>query len=260
MQDRVKRFDNILNFRDFGGYDGAGGKAVRTGVLYRSAHFGEASDADLDALAEYNIKVQVDLRRPDERERMGHRWPGKGVQVINSDKGTAAQAPHVHFLSEVAVDADKAHGWMVDYYRSAPYKDQHVETYSGWFKALADLDPDDAAIVNCAAGKDRTGILCALTHHALGVDHDAIFADYVLTNEASNVATRLPGLAQMFNEQIGKDYAHEVYRPFVGVDPSFLAAALDSIEIQSGSVNIYLAEVLGVGARERDQLRAKFLA
>ncbi|MEO1303531.1 MAG: tyrosine-protein phosphatase [Pseudomonadota bacterium] len=259
MQDRVKSFQNVRNFRDFGGYEGAGGQHVRTGVLFRSAQFGEASPDDLQSLDRYNIKVQADLRRPDERERHGHRWPVEGVHVISSDKGSASQAPHVQFLTEVSVDAPKAHGWMVDYYRAAPFKEQHVETFSAWFKALSGLQEGEAAVVNCAAGKDRTGILCALTHHVLGVDRDAIFADYELTNEAANVEERLPEMARLFNEHIGKDYDHQVYHPFVGVDAKFLAAALDSMESQSGSVDTYLSETLGVGASERDQLRRAYL-
>ena len=259
MQDRVKTFDNVRNFRDFGGYTGSGGRAVRAGVLFRSAQFGEASDADMDALETYNIKIQADLRRPDERERHGHRWPVEGVHVISSDKGFATQAPHVRFMSEVEVDADQAHGWMVDYYREAPFKAQHVETFSAWFKALGSLNGDDAAVVNCAAGKDRTGILCALTHHVLGVDRDAIFADYELTNTAANVDQRLPEMASMFNEYIGKDYEDQVYQPFVGVDAKFLEAALDSIQTQSGDLDTYLNETLGVGASERDHLRGAFL-
>ena len=114
MQNRVKSFENVRNFRDFGGYVGAGGRTIRTGVLFRSAQFGEASDADMAALETYRIKVQADLRRPDERERHGHRWPVAGVTVLASDLGEASQAPHVRFLSEVAVDAPQAHGWMVD--------------------------------------------------------------------------------------------------------------------------------------------------
>ncbi|MCR9268727.1 MAG: tyrosine-protein phosphatase [Hyphomonadaceae bacterium] len=259
MQDRVKSFDNIRNFRDFGAYDGAGGRKVRSGILFRSAQFGEASRADLDALETYRIKVQADLRRPDERERHGHRWPVQGVQVLSSDKGSATQAPHVRFLSEVAVDAPKAHGWMVEYYRDAPFKVQHVETFSAWFKALGQLEEGAAAVVNCAAGKDRTGILCALTHHVLGVEREAIFADYELTNSAANVAERLPEMARMFNQHIGKDYDDDVYHPFVGVDASFLEAAMDSIVAQSGSLDTYLSDTLGVGATERDQLRAALL-
>ena len=260
MQDRVKTFENVRNFRDFGGYEGAGGQTVRTGRLFRSAQFGEATPADLKALEDYNIKVQADLRRPDERERHGHRWPVDGVQVISSDKGSANQAPHVQFLTEVAVDAPKAHGWMVDYYRAAPFKEQHVETFSAWFKALGALDEGEAAVVNCAAGKDRTGILCALTHHVLGVDRDAIFADYELTNTAANVEERLPEMARMFNEHIGKDYDHAVYHPFVGVDAKFLEAAIASMEDQSGDIDTYLRETLGVGETEREQLRRAYLA
>ncbi len=259
MQDRVKSFENVRNFRDFGGYQGTDGATVRAGSLFRSAQFGEASDADMAALETYRIKVQADLRRPDERERHGHRWPVQGVTVLASELGSAAQAPHVRFLSEVAVDAPKARGWMVDYYRQAPFKPQHVETFSAWFAALATLEDGDAAVVNCAAGKDRTGILCALTHHVLGVDRDTIFADYELTNEAANVDDRLPEMARMFNQHIGKDYADEVYHPFVGVSAEFLHGALDSMTAQAGSIEAYLADTLGVGAAETEQLRAKFL-
>ncbi len=259
MQDRVKSFDNIRNFRDFGGYQGAEGKMIRTGALFRSAQFGEASPADLTALDAYNIKVQADLRRPDERERHGHRWPVNGVHVISSEKGSATQAPHVRFMTEVAVDAEQARDWMTDYYREAPFKAQHVETYSAWFVALANLEDGEAAVVNCAAGKDRTGILCALTHHVLGVDRDTIFADYELTNEAAKVAERLPEAARQFNAYIGKDYPDAVYHPFVGVDGVFLDAALESIVTKSGGIDTYLAETLNVGDKQVEALQEKFL-
>jgi len=259
MHDRVKSFESVRNFRDFGGYQGADDRMIRTGVLFRSAQFGEATEADLAALETYGIKVQADLRRPDERERHGHRWPGSEVTVLLSEQGSATQAPHVRFLTEVSVDAEQAHGWMVDYYRDAPFKPQHVETFSAWFSALADLGAGEAAVVNCAAGKDRTGILCALTHHVLGVDRDTIFADYELTNHAADVATRLPEMARMFNQHIGKDYADEVYHPFVGVSAEFLHGALDSMTERAGSLDAYLAETLGVGASETEQLREKFL-
>ena len=39
-------------------------------------------------------------------------------------------------------------------------------------------------LVHCAAGKDRTGIAIALVLRLLGVGHDEVLADYLLTNEA----------------------------------------------------------------------------
>jgi len=55
-------FEQVVNFRDFGGCPSADGGRVRRGVLYRSAHFGEATDRDL-ALLE---------RLPESRQRTQH--------------------------------------------------------------------------------------------------------------------------------------------------------------------------------------------
>jgi protein-tyrosine phosphatase len=44
------------------------------------------------------------------------------------------------------------------------------------------MDPDfQPAMFHCAAGKDRTGVLCALLLEVLGVTPEAIAADYALT-------------------------------------------------------------------------------
>ncbi|MEO0551235.1 MAG: tyrosine-protein phosphatase [Pseudomonadota bacterium] len=260
MQDRVKSFENIRNFRDFGNYIGHEGRTVRSGMLFRSAQFGEASEADINQLNSLNIVVQADLRRPDERERHGHRWPIEGVQILSSDKGRETDAPHVNFLTQVSVDAEQARGWMADYYRAAPYREQHVETFKDWFDALAGLDQDQAGVVNCAAGKDRTGILCALTHHVLGVSKADIFADYDLTNSAADVEKRLADMARMFNQHIGKDYPNEVYHPFVGVHEDFLTAAIESITAKSGSLDAYLIETLGVEPPQQNDIRARLLS
>ena len=43
-------------------------------------------------------------------------------------------------------------------------------------------DPDAApVVVHCMAGKDRTGVVCALTLALLGVSDEDIAADYALT-------------------------------------------------------------------------------
>ena len=45
MEDRVKSFENVRNFRDFGGYSGLDGAPVRTNLLFRSAHLNSLSEA-----------------------------------------------------------------------------------------------------------------------------------------------------------------------------------------------------------------------
>ena len=39
--------EGVVNFRDVGGYRTTDGATVRTGWIYRAAHFGGATDADL---------------------------------------------------------------------------------------------------------------------------------------------------------------------------------------------------------------------
>ena len=69
MTSRIHAFDALDNFRDYGGYDTAAGRALRSGRLFRSAHQASVSAADLERLAALDLGVVVDLRRPVERRR-----------------------------------------------------------------------------------------------------------------------------------------------------------------------------------------------
>ena len=259
MQDRVKPLEGVRNFRDFGGYASRFGGAVKPGLLYRSGHYGEATEADRQTLETFGIAFQVDLRRPDERERTVAKWPGEAVRVLTDDRGREQDAPHHKFLQQVEADAEKADNWMNDYYKAAPFKAHHVALYSGWFKTLANLGEAEAALVNCAAGKDRTGILCALTHHVLGVSEADIYADYELTNTAAKVEDRIDEARMYFNNAIGKNYSNDVYKPFLGVHERYLRTAFSAIETEAGSVDTYLTGALGVTVDMQDALRTRLI-
>jgi len=250
MQDRIKPLEGVRNFRDFGGYASSHGGQVRTGLLFRSGHYAEATEADIVAVEALGIGLQVDLRRPDERERMPGKWTGK--DLITHDGGRETDAPHQRFLERVEASAEKADNWMNNYYEAAPFKPHHMDMFSNWFKKLAARD--NAALVNCAAGKDRTGILCALTHHVLGVSEDDIVADYELTNIAARVDDRIAEARDYFNKLLDKNYDDDVYRPFLGVRTRYLETALQTIRKDAGSIDAYLEQALGVDAALRSSL------
>lgn len=255
---RLLPFDTIRNFRDFGGYDSRYGGRVRMGQLYRSGHHADASDADLEQMAELGIHVQADLRRPDEREKQQSRF--QAPVTITHDGGRETEAPHMRFLTKMEVDAEAANQWMAEYYEAAPFKPHHMAMFQDWFVHLAALPGDAAGLVNCAAGKDRTGILCALTHHVLGVDEVDIRADYDLTNTAVDISGRLPEAAAYFNDMLGKDYPAEVFRPFMGVDLRFLDTAFGAIREKAGSVDAYLVDTLKVDERMQAEIRGRLIA
>ncbi len=254
---RLHPFETIRNFRDFGGYVSRHGGRVKMGRLFRSGHYGEASAGDIAALARFNIQLQADLRRPDEREKQAGWW--SAPVMLMYDGGREHEAPHTRFLKEVAVDAEAADQWMVEYYEAAPFKAHHMALFREWMAGLAGLPGDAAGLVNCAAGKDRTGILCALTHHVLGVSEADIRADYDLTNVAVEVDKRLPEAAAYFNAMLGKSHGPEVFRPFMGVRLHYLEAAFAAIEARAGSVEGYVTETLGIDAATQDALRARLI-
>ena len=83
---------------------------------------------------------------------------------------------------------------------AVPWKDEQrtrdarfwADHYLGYLSARPDsvsaalhvvADAEGAAVVHCAAGKDRTGTVVAMALDVAGVPHDEIVADYVLTAE-----------------------------------------------------------------------------
>ncbi|MEQ1618221.1 MAG: tyrosine-protein phosphatase [Terricaulis sp.] len=259
MQDRVLPLDRVLNFRDFGGYETSDGARIVRGRLFRSAHFSEASDADMAKLDALGVSFIVDLRRPEERAHEPNRWPGEGVRTFRNEEGHAgALPPHLMALLQGDLTAVSVANYMRDLYRDFAFEQRHIELYRAWFAELALAD--GPAIIHCAAGKDRTGLGCALTLHALGVDEETIFADYELTNAVLDLDRRLPRIQERMEARLNRKLDPEALKPMLGVAPDYLRTALDAIEARHGAIDNYLEEVLGVGAGERAGLRKRLAA
>ncbi len=259
MHDRVVPLEGVGNFRDFGGYAGRDGRRVRRGRLYRSAHHGQATDADLEAIAALNLAAIVDLRRGEERERMPcRRHGGYAGLLIENPSNEAVSDPWIEFMKSSDASADAFRSYLVDYYRKAPFEARHVDLFSRYFQALADVD--GPILIHCAAGKDRTGLLAALTHSLLGVDEDDIFEDFLLTNTAARIEERMPMVAQMIAEQSGRTPTDEAVRCAMAVEAVYLERAFEAIDAAHGGVDAYLAEALGVDDAVREAIEARLLA
>jgi protein tyrosine/serine phosphatase len=251
-------FEAIENFRDFGDYP-AGGRRLKRGLLYRSAHHGRASEADLAALAGLGLSVIVDLRRSNEREREPcRRWSGFSAQVIENDIGQD-QADEWHaFLARSDLSEASFREYMLDYYRAAPLTPRLLDLYSRYFRALAATD--GPVLVHCAAGKDRTGILCALTHHLAGVHDDDIVHDYLLTNDPARMAVRLPVLRQIIHEETGRLPSEAAVRVAMSVEAEYLELAFAVMREAHGSVDGYLDQALGLDGPLRERIHDRLLA
>src|SRR5262249_288118 len=162
---------------------------------YRSAHFPLATDADLAAMQALGLAVIVDLRRPPEREVYPcRRWPGFDARLIeHAGDADMVLPPHLAAFQSAGANREEAVAALTQIYREMPFDPMFVALLRDYFAALAEAD--GAVLVHCAAGKDRTGVAVALTHHVLGVDEDAMLDDYLATN--ANVEARFAQAAPM---------------------------------------------------------------
>ena len=256
MTSRLHRFDALENFRDFGDYATAAGRRVRPGALYRSGHHARVSDGDLERLAAFDIGVVVDLRRPVERAKQPSKRPaGFAGQVLVSDLDAVGEAPHITFLKSADLTPDSGRRFMTDLYGKMAYAPSHIEVFGDYFRALA--ESEKPVLIHCAAGKDRTGLLAALTHHLLGVGHDDLMEDYLLTNTAVELEARAPQMAIQLQKMTGRQASHDAVVAFMGVEPAYMEAAIRSLEDRSGSIDAYLETVLGVDTAMRDRIVAR---
>jgi protein tyrosine/serine phosphatase len=252
---RLIQFEAVENFRDFGGYDGARGPILR-GRLFRSAHQGRASEGDVARLDGLNLAVVVDLRRPDERRRDPcRRPPAFGARVIETALEGGAEALYVKFLRETDLTTDNAHAFMMEEYARLPFEPAHLEVFGRYFQALAEAE--GPVLIHCAAGKDRTGLLAALTHHLLGVSADDLMADYLLTNEARSLSAWAPRFAELIEREYGRRPPMDAVEAFLRVHPDWLRAAFASIEARAGGLDGYLEEALGVDRDLRERIAVR---
>lgn len=247
----------IHNLRDYGGYRAAGGGQVRSGVLFRSGQHMEASDDDLALIHALDIRTVIDLRGTSEREGFPcRRHPSFAAQVIAHDGETSNSPPHEGGGGQVVMTPQKARERMLAVYTRMPVNPAMIAMFTRYFKALD--DNDGGSLVHCFAGKDRTGIAASLLLHVLGVHHDDIVSEFLLTNDA-------PTRDILERQSLPRMQAHygtiepEALHNLMGVLPEYLDTYIAKVTHDHGSLDAYLVTILGVDSPRKERLRAKLV-
>jgi protein tyrosine/serine phosphatase len=237
---RTLTFSTVFNFRDLGGLVGIDGRTVHCGRLYRSGSLhrlaeedlAEEAEEDVEKLAGLGLRTVLDLRRPEEIARDGRVPELPGLTYVN-----------LHPIHRE---------WDLGHYDGAPeryladrYLDMAEEGIEGFGAALRLISDASRApiVMHCFAGKDRTGVLTALTLALLGVSDADIMADYAASEATQTpIGARLPALP-----------AHVLACP-----PQAIGLFLAELAQRYGSVFTY-AITAGVTALHIKALRAHLL-
>ncbi len=241
---RVLAFTGIHNFRDYGGYRARAGRLKRR-VLWRSGQHAGATPEDLARVRDLDIATVIDLRGDSERANfpcLRHEdFAGTVLFHPGETASLHGQAVHAEGADRIR-DAETARVQMVRLYQGMAFRPVLVETWRLYVAALAGRD--GASLLHCLAGKDRTGLGAALVHTLLGVHPDDVMADYLLTNQAGDVAARLASQGRALSDMGLSDAAMRVV---LGVEPLFLDTAFAAIRERHGSIEAYAEDVLGAG-------------
>jgi protein-tyrosine phosphatase len=251
--------DGAVNVRDLGGLATDDGRATLDGRLLRGDNLQDLIPADVKLLVDdIGLTTVIDLRSPAEVEAEG---PGPLTRVEGVSHAYRSVLPEAGIATDVAGAALLS---RPDEARSRYADDLRVGYYLGYLEdrpdqvvaALRSIEQaPGTALVHCAAGKDRTGVVVAVALAAVGVRPDAIVADYVATAERiAAILDRLRGSSTYADDINSRPNAVEDDKPRAQT----MVAFLELLDVRYGGVRSWLSEH-GFGPADVEALRAKLV-
>jgi len=250
----------VRNFRDVGGLPTVDGRRVRYGVLFRSGHLAHATEEDAEFLSSLGLHTIFDFRNAADQKLEGPDVELPGVRNVNLPLSDPADGSgfwkmvrdgEIEQLRELLGDGKAANRMIVSY--RTIIKERTAE-HARVLRSLA--DDSVPALMHCAAGKDRAGLSIAVTLLALGVEREAIVADYLESNAKHRryKVRRSGSSASAYSPEV-----MELLSPLFEARAEYLTAAFETIEETWGDVDTYLEQGLGLTPELRGLLRERLL-
>ncbi len=241
-RDRWIVLEGAVNVRDLGGLPTTDGGTTRFGRVLRGDNPQGLTDHDVTVLVgRLGLRTVVDLRSRAEVSLEGPgpltRVPGVTLHHLTlfAEHGryTDVEADTPHEPAEAGVGAGAGEAQAIDGERVLPWtKERSADDLaelriSGYYYSYLRDRPDSvvaalrtlarpggAALVHCAAGKDRTGVLSALALEVAGATREAIIADYVASAERiGRILARLRASSTYATDLDGKPADAHAPRP-----------------------------------------------
>ena len=267
---RWVRLDGTTNTRDLGGLPTTDGGQTLPGRILRSDNLQTLSEDDVARLVEdIGLREVIDLRTTAEILLEG-RGPLRDVPEVTHRHFTLLPE-RGHHTDVFAVEEDDPapdlpEGWtesllprqVAAHDEGEPpavrsylgYLGQRAENVVAALRALA-APTDGASVVHCAAGKDRTGVVCALALAVAGVPHEEIVADYAMTADVIDALVAKLAASPTYAEDMEtRDIASHTPRA------DTMDRVLTLLDERYGGAAGWL-ETHGFGAEEQAALRAR---
>lgn len=255
--------DGLVNLRDLGGTPTTDGGRIRPGRLLRSDNLQALTEDDIAKLLALHLTDVIDLRSEFEAESEG---PGPLTEVPEVQihqhslfrewrEGVGEEKPDVRpeVLPEESLPwVDLEPTVQADNPVTSIYLSYVMDRPDSVLAALREIaDAEGAALVHCAAGKDRTGTVVAIALTLVGAEPAAVVADYAASSERMEAIVDRLLSTKTYGENLrGRPMSsHLTY-------PETMRVFLEHVQGEYGGMQALLERVGWTEADTR-QLRAK---
>ena len=231
---------DLVNFRDLGGYQAQEGKKVTHGKVLRAAQPVGLSESHKNTLLkDYHLKKIIDFRSQQEVvEKPVDTLSGVAYLNIDLMKDIQSGTSGLADLSKSASvsEVDKA---MQTIYGELVLDKTSQKGYANFLEQII-MQEEGAILFHCFAGKDSTGVGAALILSLLGVRQADIVYDYLLTNtqRQDHKMTTFAASQGMTREQL------LALDRLLSVDETYLGHAFSNIKENYGTIQTYATEAL----------------
>ncbi len=241
---RHLEWEGVLNVRDLGGIALEDGGETRYGVLVRADNVRRLTDDGWRSLAEHGVARIVDLRWQVELDEDPSR--DLDIDVVHVSILGEFDPDFEDDIRDYMADDDPAGYWAISYTRIL---EKFAPNFARALAAIADA-PDGSVLFHCAGGKDRTGLVAALTLRLAGAPIEEIARDYALSFE------RRSGVSDPWVEAAPDD-DERARRAFMQhTPPEAMQRAIEQLERDHGSVESYLLQA-GLDEPRIERLRER---
>ena len=260
-EDRMKRdgrrilFEGISNCRDLGGLQNVEGQYIREGLLLRSAHLRNATPTDVHDLQKYfSLREILDLRDTAEQ----HELPDAVVPgAVHVDAGIFENVQR-GITHEMNLPPYEIWPPMGEIYIKFVTEEPINRNLARAVRRVLVHDYDRGAVLwHCFGGKDRCGMVAALTLSVLGVSYEVIREDYMMTN--IEAAARAEEARRKVLERGGPQKEADFEYDANIARESYLDSAFDELIKCYGDAETFLRAAGGVTQEEMDAFKAKIL-
>lgn len=244
------------NFRDLGGYATSSGRRVRWGVLFRSGHLSHLSDEGKAAFARLGITTACDFRVDVERQNENASLPDTlRIETLAIPPGLKDRF-YLHRLFASTENPQLIVAAMHEILRA--FVLDCTPHYARMFEVLlADGGP---ILLNCSAGKERTGVGAALLLLALGVPRATVRHDFMLSARYFPVALEIDRAIQKYSVKLPeRARAVALIMPLLETRESYIDCVFEAIDEKHGSDADYL-RAIGLNDAQLARLRDLYTA